>query len=878
MAGKLLLLVLSLGVVDGLRAQEVSGALEGRVATPQGQAIEDAEITVAGPALQGGRTGVTDPRGRFTLGSLPAGSYAVDIRRIGYVPVRFVGVLVRLGSTSSLGEVRLEAQAVGIGEIVVVGTRPVIDPVSTATGAALDSSQFLSLPAERDFRALIPFVAEANASDFGDGVNIAGATGLESAYYVDGMNVTVGPGSSIELPFNFVREIQVLTGGYQAEYGRSLGGIVNVVTPSGGNEFRAQGVGFFTSDRLQASRKVGVGQAEAVGYSRYDLGLSVGGPIRRDRLWYFVAYNPTFAREDAALAALADRPGSEVHHLLAGKLTWRAGPRADLTFTVVGDPSTHNTVTGSLDLLPLTVEPGVALGRRTTGGIAAAAQARYELGANAQLSFAVSRLGHRFELGPRTGSTELVSLTRTDDFTVNVSSGAFGYAETSREHRTAARAALTFLRGAHTMKLGAEYEDNSYSTGFVTSLVFRVGESAYDWIRQRFAARVRNRVPTVYAQDSWEASPRLRVNAGLRWEAEHLSGDDGPSRTIGSQLSPRLGVVYQPGELGSQRMFASAGRFFEQLKPFGQAFWNGEGTSTIVEFPQDPLVDSMNGVLLSGFDFSAVPLTPDLRGQYFDQFTVGYERRVGRALKVGVRGTRRVLRWAIEDGFAPGDSVYRMGNPGRGPLATMPRARQRYQALVLSVERSTPGRLYLLASYVLSRNEGNYTGLFATDYLSPGPNAGPQYDVPDLMINADGLLPNDRTHVAKIAASYRVGARAVLGGFLTLASGTPRSEFGTSTAGAPYKTFVRPRGSAGRTPAIWSLDLHAAYELPVAASSRVRPRLLLDVFDAGNPRAELLYDQQHYLDPEGTQVNPNFGAVTRFQAAMSARAGIAVDF
>src|SRR4051812_7661658 len=225
------LLLLLLLVAGPLYAQEVSGALEGRVVTTSGQPVEGAEVTVSGMALQGDRSGTTVSSGRFTFRSLPGGSYTVAVRRIGYVPVQFNGVLVRLGSTTSLGEVRLEAQAVGMAEIVVVAPRPAIDPVSTATGAVLDSSQFLSLPTQRDFRAIIPLVAEANASDFGDGVNIAGTTGLETAYYVDGMNVTVGGGSSIELPFNFVREIQVLTGGYEAEYGRSLGGIVNVVTP-----------------------------------------------------------------------------------------------------------------------------------------------------------------------------------------------------------------------------------------------------------------------------------------------------------------------------------------------------------------------------------------------------------------------------------------------------------------------------------------------------------------------------------------------------------------------------------------------------------------------------------------------------------------------
>ena len=102
-----------------------------------------------------------------------------------------------------------------VAEIVVSGAKPVIDPVSAATGATLDFSQFLSLPVERDFRKLISFLPQANASDYGDGANIGGSTGLENAFFVDGMHATVGAGSSIELPFNFVREIQVTTGGYE---------------------------------------------------------------------------------------------------------------------------------------------------------------------------------------------------------------------------------------------------------------------------------------------------------------------------------------------------------------------------------------------------------------------------------------------------------------------------------------------------------------------------------------------------------------------------------------------------------------------------------------------------------------------------------------
>ena len=525
------------------------------------------------------------------------------------------------------------------------------------------------------------------------------------------------------------------------------------------------------------------------------------------------------------LAGLADQRDTQLHHLLAGKLTWRANARTDFAFTLLGDPFTHNSVTGSSDPLPLTVEPSVVLGRQTGGGTTAAVHGRHEFSPGAQLNFSVSRLDRHNDFGPRSGSTSPSALARVDDFTANLSSGGFGYSEQSRESRTALRIAMTLLRSTHTIKFGAEYEANTFSDDVRLSLISRSADSVYDWLEQLITARVRNRIPTLYAQDAWEVNQRLGSAPGCAREAQHLSGDMGPSRTIQSEFSPRFGVVYQLGELGSQRLFASAGRFFEQVKPFGQIFWNGGGSLFIREFPLNPLVDSANGVVLAQLDFTAVPVTPDLVGQYYDQIAVGYERRVGTALRIGVHGTYRVLRWAIEDGVAPGIGVPDGQSPP-GTAVDHARARQRYAALVFSVERSVPGPVYLLASYVLSRNRGNYTGLFATDFLLPGPNSGPQYDVPDSTTISYGLLPNDRTHVAKVAASYRAGFGLTVGGFLTVASGTPLSEEGTSASGFPYLTFVRQRGSAGRTPTIWSLDLHGAYDLPLAGSGRIRPRLL----------------------------------------------------
>jgi len=864
--------VLALLVATAAAAQQTTGDIQGRILGPGGELLADVQVTVSGPSLQGERKSTSDAHGRFTLQSLPAGSYSVAIRRIGYGPVRIVDVAVRLGTTNSLGDIRLEAQAVELSEVVVSGAKPVIDPVSSASRVTLDSSQFLSLPSDRSFRSLLTFAPQANTSFYGDGVNIGGSTGLENAYFVDGMDVTVSSGTSVDVPFNFVQEVQVTTGGYEAEFGRALSGVINVATPSGSNEFHGQVLGFYRGDLLRTAPRLGVYEADVANFRNYDVGVSLNGPLRRDHLWFAVAYDPSFARRRESIGLLPARWDTEVHHLFAGKLTWNARAGTDIALTVLGDPGYRN---GIESVLPNTTDSLAALSKSSTGSTTVGLAFRHQIGRSVELKFAVSRLRRTDAWYPRSGSTDFSSNVRIDDYTTNATSGGIAGYSDFRETRTALRTAVTARGAGHTIKLGAEYESNAYVGSTQGGVVLRSADSVYEWFNGYNVDDVRNRVPTLYAQDSWEATPRLRINAGLRWESQRISGE-GPARVVPSELAPRLGVVFQPGEPGAARLFASAGRFYEQVPPLSAQWWNGVGYSQDRVFSQNPLIDSTHADTLN-HAYTPVIANPDLLGQSYDQFAIGYERRLASSYKLGVRGTYRVLRWIIDDGILPGETFFRMGNPGRGLVSAMPRARQRYTALELTLERAAPGPLYLLASYVLSRNIGNYTGLYSTDNGVALANSGSTYDVADAMTNAYGLLPNDRTHVVKAAASYRVNPKVTLGGFLTIASGTPLSEGGQSVYGS-YWTFVSPRGSVGRTPAIWSLDLHGAFDLPVRQMQRVRPTLLVDVFNVGSPRKPVLYDQKHYLSPDRSAVNSNYGAVTAYQPPMSARVGLVVDF
>jgi Carboxypeptidase regulatory-like domain/TonB-dependent Receptor Plug Domain len=882
--GGVLLLVVSVALsgVSRAHAQAVTGALAGHVLSEEGQPLEEIVVTVGGAALQGERHIVSDTRGRFLFPALPAGAYTVQLRRIGYTPLRVTDVTVVLGGTTSLGELRLAPKAVELQEIVVSGARPLVDPTTAAAVTALDSSTFLAVPTERNYRALLQLVPEATPSPYGDGTNVAGATGLENGYFVDGIHVTDPnqANGSLNLPYNFVREVQVTTGGYEAEYGRTQGGVVNVITNAGGNELHGQVLGFFAGDGLQAEPRWGTGQAQVNKFSQYDVGASLGGPIRRDRLWFYLAYNPTVENSDANVPGLGTLTDSRTSHLFAGKLTGRLGAATDVTLTVLGDPSTRNYVgsMGPAFPLPPTVnDTNVVLGLYQQGGMAAALQVRHPFSDRTFLTASLAHLSSRNDNGPRAGTTtDLAALARVEDHVTNSASGNFGSWGTTRTTRTSGQVGLRLLEGTHAIKLGVEFEENTITSEGLFSLVTVDAGPTYSWLTGEGNTHAHTSVPTGYVQDSWAVSRRLRLNLGLRMEAQHFAGDVGTAFWIGPYLAPRVGVVFQPGGLGLHKAYASFGRFFEEIPLVATTLWHGSGSQVFTTYPQSPLVDTTGGVAQGG-SWAGTPADQNIRGQHYDEWTAGYERGLGRAYRVGVRGTYRTMLWVVEDGARDPSSTFIVGNPGRGALAYLPRATRDYAALELTFEKAGRGPLTFLASYVLSRNRGNYTGLFATDVVHPVANGGPQFDFPEQTVDAWGPLPNDRTHVMKFVGSYRFPFSLTVGTSALLASGAPLSEYGTGPF-TPYWTFIRPRGTAGRTPTTWTMDLRFAYDVPVALGSRVRPRVVLDVFNIGNQRRALTYDQRHYTQPNLGGVNPNYGAVTQYQAPLRARVGLLLNF
>jgi len=276
-------------------------------------------------------------------------------------------------------------------------------------------------------------------------------------------------------------------------------------------------------------------------------------------------------------------------------------------------------------------------------------------------------------------------------------------------------------------------------------------------------------------------------------------------------------------------------------------------------------------------------LSDDIEAPYVDEFTLGYERRVGATWKAGVRGIYRNLGDALENKITQGTFIPMvLGNPGRGLLADRAKPVRRYTGLEFSLENTFGQKLYMAASYVLSENYGNYSGAYDQDSGNPHTHVSCAFWTEDQI--SEGPLPNDRPHVFKTYGAYGFGSGLTAGWFFTWMSGTPLNEYGATWAPGNAYTFLVPRGTAGRTPSIWDANLRLAYDLSGIGRGFVgaRPRVYLDIFHLFSQKEAASVDQIRYtgLDAEGNQVgeNPNFGTATEFQPPMTVRFGIETSF
>lgn len=866
-------------------SQSTTGNIEGWILDSNNKPVFAVNITVVSPELQGSRGVSTDERGYYLLTGLPIGQYSLKISHITFQQVNINNVRVLLGQTTEMGEVKLKEREIETEQIVIRGEQ-IINTRSTTNGKNISSEQFYPLPIARNFFHIAELLPHANLTYKGDrGTNFAGGTGIENRYFIDGAEVTEPEMGLLrfELPYNFIREVEIKTGGYQAEYNGALGGNLNTVTLSGGNEIHGSIFGFFTGNNFSRESRTGLGLPPEGDYSSYDIGFGIGGPIVRDHLWFFAAYDPDVTSEEVYVRGLNMQQSSFTRHKFAAKLTWGINQKNMLTLSVIGNPyESHQIINRSPTMEVLNEE---FCNRDVSYFISnTAIKGIHHLTDNCMLQSSFSYGIMDGKLKPSSPEGSKPSFV---DLVSGTASGGQGFTTMNPAQKllNGSIKAMLVLQD-HIIKAGMGYSYNSTKNEIIWKYFER--RSKYYWrIDEIITGTVKQRNFSGFIQDSWQITPRLCMNAGIRWDPQWLIASDGSvAQKITDQVQPRIGIIYQPGILGTQKITASFGRFYQPMLLSMSTLYHLRGVVwSKIRYPNDPRVDTSEAMIIPSIA-SFITNIPDLEGQYFDEFSIGYERILSTQLKFAVRGIYRYLGQGIEDGVVSEQdqkkygSLQVYGNPGSGMLSMLPEMKREYTALEITLEHFS-NHFKFLFSYVLSRNRGNYDGL-ATTYDESGgasifPNNTNQFGIPERMVNSEGLLPNDRTHVFKMIGSYYFDFGLTAGIVFQWMSGTPLNEFGIDST-YYLSTFLRPRGTAGRTPSIWDLNFRFIYDVSKLFPIGLSSKLIMDLLHVASQRTELDYEQYHYNDYEQQDPNPYYMVPIQFQPPMSLRLGMEINF
>ena len=325
-----------LTMLASVAGAQTTGRVVGVVEDPQGAVLPGVTVTATSPQLQGASTSVTDANGQYRFPALPPGVYGVKAELSGFKTFEQKDVRVQVDQTISLN---FKLQVAGLVETVnVLGSAPVIDTTSAVGGISVGQEVFDQLPMKRDIYALTRLAAGVTTDIFGP--SFMGSTSAENSYIIEGLNTT-GVDTGVEgktLNTDFVQEVQVQTGGLNAEQGRLTGGNLNVITKSGGNTFQGDVFGFGAGGGLQAANdtasKLSQWQTTLTNTAHLaDYGGDLGGFLMKDKLWFFGAYDRVDQRDEATIIRPLTSPGSPslgstvpadlTKNLFAGKLTWK---------------------------------------------------------------------------------------------------------------------------------------------------------------------------------------------------------------------------------------------------------------------------------------------------------------------------------------------------------------------------------------------------------------------------------------------------------------------------------------------------------------------------------------------------------------------------
>jgi len=641
--------------VAPLDAQRITGQVTGTVKDESGAVLPGVTVSIKGPKIVGTQTTITNQNGFYRFINLPPGEYELGFDLDGFAPLRRPGVRVSVGATT------VEDAVLNVGAveeaITIVAEVPVIDTESNEVGTNYDRVWVENAPMQRlsfnDLVAAAP--GSLRGGDESRRTMVYGSSYDENSFQLDGVDINDNFfNEQLAQPnIDAIEEVEVLSLGAPAEYGNLTGAVYNVVTRQGTNLFEGDVNYFLQTDGL-TSRNTTDEDDGGFPYTRDnydDYSVQIGGPIARDKLWFFASYQ---RQEDSFFDVGAD-PGigplarnlNEFDRYFA-KLNWQINESHKLVLTYHQDDS-FESVGIDQDLAPTTAF--AREGSTPTPGLG-------YTGVLSNKTFLDVRFTGFFGdvfLGPA-DPNQPRDLPRFIDLDTGFISGGHYYWYDLQPERTTINAKIShfaddFLKsGDHDFRFGVQYNESEAGgiygyNDLILTYSLTDPTYGYGYTRVPFSYSGNTEAIGFFVDDTWRVTGRLTLNLGLRYDnnrafskaQQELDENGNPTGVVFPEVehytweyvSPRFGFNYQvtgdgrtviKGHVGRYHRAIATGEFANVIGPSIKPIFAGG-----YDVPSGTFLD-----LFQITDNSNLLIDPNYESPRTDQFILSVEHQFGR--------------------------------------------------------------------------------------------------------------------------------------------------------------------------------------------------------------------------------------------------------
>jgi outer membrane receptor protein involved in Fe transport len=897
LAGPSLFLALCLAWLSGPSfAQRVTGKITGEVRDEAGAPLPGVTVEISSPALMGGpRSQLTTENGSYHFINLPPGTYKIVFALSGFQRVERQNVKVSLNSTVT-EDISLK-QSVVEESVEVTAESPVVDVTKSGVSTTFSVEQIENIPSGRftvfDIIKQAPGLPQTEQSEWR---NAAFGSNYESnAYLVDGVNI-----SSPDLghawnwqPQDMYEEVEFSGIGAPAEYGSFTGAVINIVTKSGGNTFSGSFSYYGQFQGLTDSNNPGAGLVPSVpadkvySYNRdkyLNASFNLGGPILRDKLWFFAlyernidSYSPWLVNPNHPTKWL----GNKAHLKLSSQLGAKHKLVGSYYYEDFGFPESPDEFN-----LPETVCEET--GRTNQWNLLYT----FLISNKAFFDLKYSHWKTTDDYLPSMGGD--INAPVSWDGYYGVYSGAPSWIWMGKMARDQANATLTyfaddFLGGDHDFRAGVQYTrgESEWIGGYPAGqfYYFYYGYPYYLYEQKPFMYGGNTNTIGAFVDDSWKIGERLTLNLGLRFDHSNASIPswnvlDGWTKTservpglddliVWDTVAPRLGLAFQLTSDHKTLLRASYGRYYDAVHGNNYIYPGPAATDWSIYTYDWDIGDYVLWYTIPGeIGFT---IDPKLKNPYADVFSLGLERELLPNLSAGAayiyKKEKDLLGW--EDRGAHYAQV-NLESPDNGrvyPAFTQtselgttndywitnpPTFGHTYQAVIFSLSKRYANNWQFYGSATWSKAEGLDVTAHSTHSWALLLNTGGFGKDPNDLTNSSGLLNHDRTWIFKIQASYSFPWGIVASVNYLYQTGVPIPTFvRVYPEQGVQKILAEPKGPDRLKP--WSLlDLRLQKTFDLYKSLRLDAMVdVFNLFNSATITADRSYDgwMQTYNEP-----------------------------